>query len=79
MSSIIIVLSGSRLGLTQAYMPCERGLRSESFIADIVLDQATYRESCFRMKGLEGPQYYHYQSWLGVKTLFYLMFLVGTC
>jgi hypothetical protein len=60
---MIIVLPESRLRLTQAIIPGDRGLQSEPFITDsgAVLAQATFRKSCFRMKRLERPQYYHYQ------------------
>jgi hypothetical protein len=58
---MITVLPESRLRLTQAINPGDRGLHSGPFIADTVLAQMTFRKSCFRMKRLERPHYYHYQ------------------
>ena len=74
---ITTVLPESRLRMTQAIIPGDRILRSELFITNTVLAQTTFRRSCFRMKLLERPQYYRYQSRPGVKTLLYEMFLGG--
>jgi hypothetical protein len=57
LAPIITVLPESRLRMTQAIIPGNRGLRSEPFIADIVLVQTIFRKSCLRMKRHELPQY----------------------
>ena len=55
--------------MTQA-IPGEHGLHSEPFIVDTVLAQTTFRKSYFGViKRTRGPQFYHYQPRLGVKTL----------
>ena len=58
---VITVLSESRLRITHAISRGDCSLHSEPLIADTVLAKTTFRKSCFTIKRLERPQYYHYQ------------------